>query len=76
MEKFLLIKKRLKKIREDKGLSRPKVYKDTGIPRATIEGWEMNKFLPKMEQLIILADYYNVSLDYIACRTDNPEINH
>jgi len=25
--------------------------------------------------LIRFADYYNVSIDYLLCRTDNPELN-
>ena len=70
------MKKRLRKIREDKGLTRPQVSKETGVPRPTIEGWEIRKNYPNLEQLIIIADYYNVSLDYIACRTDNPQINY
>ena len=76
MEKNFLMKKRLRKLREDNNLTRPQLSKATGIPRVTIESWEMNKFFPKLEQLIILADYYNVSLDYITCRTDNPQINY
>ena len=74
MEKIFLIKKRLKEIRENKKFSRPKVAKETGISRGTIEWWEM-KGSPISEQIISLADYYNVSLDYIACRTDKPEVN-
>ena len=75
MNKNFLMKKRLKNIRENKKLSRPQVFKDTGIPIDTLSGWEMDKYLPRIDQLVILADYYNVSLDYITCRTDNPEVN-
>lgn len=76
MEKISKVKKRLRKIREDNDLTRPQLSEATGIPRATIEGWEIRKNNPNLEQLIILADYYNVSLDYITCRTNNPQINY
>ena len=28
-----------------------------------------------IETLLLLAEFYNVSIDYILCRTDIPEIN-
>lgn len=31
--------------------------------------------MPPTDTLLILANYYNVSIDYILKRTENPEIN-
>ncbi|MBP3372138.1 MAG: helix-turn-helix transcriptional regulator, partial [Clostridia bacterium] len=31
--------------------------------------------IPPTETLIRLADFYDVSIDYILCRTNKPEIN-
>ena len=78
MNKILSIKKRLKEIRESKEFSRPKVSKETGIPEATLKDWEMNGTLPRLDKAQQLAQLYGVSLDYLACRTDepiNPEVN-
>lgn len=75
MEEIYSIKKKLRKIRENKGLSRPKVSEKTGIPRRSIEYWEMDGNLPPLDKSKILAELYGVSLDYLACRTDNPEVN-
>ncbi len=36
---------------------------------------EKGKRSPSVELLISLADFFAVSLDYLAGRTDNPEIN-
>ena len=47
----------------------------TGIEQALISKFENGERIPPTETLIILADFYNVSIDYILGRTDNPEIN-
>ena len=48
---------------------------DTGIEQALLSKYESGKRIPPTETLIILADYYNVSMDYIMGRTDVPEVN-
>ena len=48
---------------------------DTGIEQALLSKYESGKRIPPTETLIALADYYNVSMDYIMGRTDKPEIN-
>lgn len=46
----------------------------TGIEQALLSKYETGERIPTTEALIKLADFYNVSIDYILCRTDNPEI--
>ena len=77
-DKFL-IKKRLRKIREEKHLTRPQVFEATGIPTMTLTDWEIEKEnMPRLDKAGLLAEFYDVSLDYIIGRTDdptNPKIN-
>ena len=47
----------------------------TGIEQALLSKFENNERIPPTETLLRLADFYHVSIDYILCRTDNPEIN-
>ena len=47
----------------------------TGIEQALLSKFESGERIPPTESLVILADYYNVSIDYILCRTENPQIN-
>lgn len=47
----------------------------TGIEQALISKYENGERIPPTETLVILADFYNVSIDYILCRTENPKIN-
>lgn len=70
-----IIEKRLIKIRKDKKLTRPQVSKDTGIPIPTLIGWELNRYLPRLDLLVTLSKYYKTSIDYIVGITDNPEVN-
>ena len=48
---------------------------ETGVEQALLSKYESGKRIPPTETLMILADYYNVSMDYIMGRTDNPLLN-
>ncbi len=45
--------------------------KDTGISESLISNWKSGRQLPKYDSLNILADYFNVSGDYLLGRTNN-----
>lgn len=66
---------RLKALRKSKGITQIALQMQTGIEQALISKFESGERIPPTETLMILADFYNVSIDYILCRTDNPEIN-
>ena len=65
----------LKKLRLQKKKTQLQVQMDTGIEQALLSKYESGKRIPPTETLVTLADYYNVSMDYIMGRTDKPEIN-
>lgn len=66
---------RLKKLRKQKGLTQISVQMKTGIEQALLSKYENGERTPPTETLMQLADFYNVSMDYIMLRTDNPDIN-
>ncbi|MBR3835849.1 MAG: helix-turn-helix transcriptional regulator [Clostridia bacterium] len=66
---------RLREIRKSKGVTQIALQMQTGIEQSLISKFESGERIPPTETLLILADFYNVSIDYILCRTDNPEIN-
>lgn len=41
------------------------VSKATGIHTATLTSWKQGKYTPKPEKLQLIADYFNVSVDYL-----------
>ena len=69
------MKNNLKKLRKEAGLTQISLQMKTGIEQALLSKFENGERIPPTETLIILADFYNVSIDYIMCRTEKPEIN-
>ena len=65
----------LKVLRKQKGITQISLQMQTGIEQALLSKFENGERTPPTETLMILADFYNVSMDYIMCRTNNPEIN-
>lgn len=61
---------RLRRLRFDKGLNASELAKGTGLSLTAILGYEDGSQVPKMDSLIKLADFFNVSLDYLAGRTN------
>ena len=66
---------RLRQLRKSKGCTQVRVQMETGIEQALLSKYENAARVPPTETLVKLADYYNVSVDYLLCRTDNPQVN-
>ena len=66
---------RLKEIRKARGISQLKLAMDLNTNQNTISRYETGEREPCLNELIKLAEYFNVSLDYLLERTDNPKIN-
>ncbi|MBE6084732.1 MAG: helix-turn-helix transcriptional regulator [Selenomonas ruminantium] len=66
---------RIKDTRLSKGLTQKQVADELGISVVAIQNYENGRRKPAYDVLIALADYFDVSLDYLVGRTDNPEIN-
>ena len=65
----------LKLLRLQRKKTQLNVQLETGIEQALLSKYESGKRTPPTETLILLAEYYNVSMDYIMCRTENPAVN-
>ena len=65
---------RLKQIRKAKGISQLKLAMDLNTNQNTISRYETEEREPGIRELISLADYFNVSVDYLLERTDNPKL--
>lgn len=63
---------RLKELREDKDLSQREIAELLNCTQTAYGKWENGKRDIKIEDLITLAQYYHVSLDYIAGLTNDP----
>ena len=65
---------RLKEIRKSKGISQLKMAMDLNTSQNTISRYETGDREPGINELIKIADYFNVSVDYLLGRTNNPNI--
>ena len=67
---FILKIMRLKELRERKNMTQTRLAMDLSLSR-----YENGTHEADYATLIRIADYFNVSLDYLLERTDNPKIN-
>lgn len=66
---------RLKALREKRGISQLKLAMDLGLNQNSISRYESGARDADYKTLIALADYFDVSIDYILERTDKPKMN-
>lgn len=52
------------KLRNDKGVTDYEVSKQTKISTATLSEWKKGKYQPKIDKIMLLADYFGVSVTY------------
>lgn len=62
---------RLKDLREDNDLTQEELSKKLNITRSALGNYELGIREPSVELLIKIADYFNISLDYLLCRTND-----
>lgn len=49
---------------ENSGKTAYQVSKDTGISTATFSNWKQGNYNPKADKLKVLAEYFEVTVDY------------
>lgn len=62
--------KNIKLIRVTRDYTQLKVQINTGISQSTLSKYESGELLPTSENLLILARFYNTSVDYLLDLTD------
>ena len=66
---------RLKEMRETRKISQIKLAMDLNMAQNTISRYENEVREADYKTLILFADYFHVSVDYLLGRTDNPSMN-
>lgn len=66
---------RLRELRESKGYSQLRVAMDLNMNQNSVSRYELGLREAGYDLLVQFADYYQVSVDYILRRTDNPKMN-
>lgn len=74
MKSRITIQERLKDLRKEKNLYLEQLAQLTGISKSALGSYETDDYKEiNHNNLVILADFYGVSVDYILCRTENRE---
>ena len=66
---------RLKELRKQRNLTQLKLAMDLNLSQNTISRYETGEREASYNELIKIADYFNVSVDYLLERTNVPDIN-
>lgn len=66
---------RLKELRLSKHITQKEISNYLNIAENSYQRYELGTREPKLSIMIQISDYYNVSIDYLVGRTDNPDIN-
>lgn len=66
---------RLKELRKKKKISQVRLAIELDLNQNTVSRYENGEREADYKTLIAIADYFQVSLDYLFGRTDNPNIN-
>lgn len=69
----MLFSTRLKDLRGKQNLTQKEVADAVGMAAVAYQRYEYGTREPAFRQFIALADFFDVSLDYLAGRTDDPK---
>lgn len=72
IEVIILLGKRLIQLRKDRNLTQEKLSEYLNISRATYAQYELGRRQPDYETLEIIANFFNVTTDYLLGRTNIP----
>jgi repressor LexA len=65
-----LLQIKLKRLREERGISQAQLANDLGVRQSTVGMWESGKNRPQQSTLVMIANYFNVSVDYLINEDD------
>ena len=68
-----IIYNRIKEICDERGMTISRLETELGFSKATIRKWN-GASVPMIVKLVTVADYFNVSVDYLAGRTESREM--
>ena len=68
-----MIGKRLKELRNGIKISQAKLAPKLGVAQSLIARYETGEHMPPVEFLVKVADYYDVSMDFLVGRANSPQ---
>ena len=66
------ISDRIRYLRDEKNITQARLAEIIGVKWASIQRYESGEIKPTLDNLKKLADYFDVNMDYLIGRSDNP----
>jgi transcriptional regulator with XRE-family HTH domain len=64
---------RLRQLRQDKNMTITQIATEFEVTKQTVSRWELGDRIPTLDTATAIADYFDVSLDYLVGRSDIKE---
>lgn len=71
----MTFQERLSELQQSRNLDKKDIFKAIELSRTAYYRYETGEREPPLSVLIALADFFDVSIDYLVGRTDTPEVN-
>ena len=71
----LMLNENIKKLRMARGLNQVEFARVMGVSKQCVSNWENDNVMPSIEMLIKIADFFNVTTDYILGRNERTYID-
>ena len=72
---MLALNENIKKLRIARGLNQVEFAKILGVSKQCVSNWENDNVMPSIEMLVKIADYFNVTTDYVLGRNEKTYID-
>ncbi|WP_444000560.1 helix-turn-helix domain-containing protein [Dysosmobacter welbionis] len=69
-----MFSEKIRQLRKDRHLTQAEVAKEVGLSARGYQDLELGA-KPRYDALLHIADFYDVSVDWLMGRTDNPAVN-
>ncbi len=70
-----MLNEKIKNLRKAFSISQVQLAKELGVTKQCVSNWENDNIMPSIEMLIKIAEYFNVSCDYLLDIEKNEKID-
>ena len=71
----LMLNENIKRLRMARGLNQVEFAKAMGVSKQCVSNWENDNVMPSIEMLVKIANFFNVTTDYILGRNERTYID-
>ena len=72
---MLMLNENIKRLRLSRGINQVEFAKIMGVSKQCVSNWENDNVMPSIEMLCRIADFFNVTTDYILGRNEKVYID-